>query len=103
MALRSCGQLVMSWSCGGGAMGRLLSAELGSAQVADEADDVLRYEPPDGAAGVDAEDDSAVGVQHEAGRLQERRAGVDERPRRIGDRGGVGAVGRPGTQAMAAR
>jgi hypothetical protein len=40
------------------------------------------------------------GVQHEAGRLQERRAGVDERPRRIGDRGGVGAAADREPQAM---
>src|SRR5690242_4171462 len=50
------------------------------AQVADEADDVLRDEPPDGAAGVHAAHDPAVGVQHEAGRLQEGRVGLTNAP-----------------------
>jgi NAD(P)-dependent dehydrogenase (short-subunit alcohol dehydrogenase family) len=37
------------------------------AQVADEAGDVVGDEPPDGAAGVHADDDVTGGVEHESG------------------------------------
>src|SRR5258708_24034768 len=62
------------------------------AQVADQADDVLRHEPSDGAAGIDADHDPAAWVEHEAGRLQVHRVVVDEGAGGGGDGAGVGAV-----------
>jgi hypothetical protein len=55
------------------------------AQVADEAHHVLGDEPPDGAAGVHADHDVALGVEHEAGGLQVHRVGVDEGAGERGD------------------
>jgi hypothetical protein len=69
-------------------------------QVADETDDVLGDQAPDGAAGVHANHDPAAGVEHEPGRLQEQRIIVDERAGRIGDRRSVGAVPHQEPQAV---
>jgi len=69
-------------------------------QVADETDDVLGDQAPDGAAGVHADHDPAAGVEHEPGRLQEQRIIVDERAGRIGDRRSVGAVPHQEPQAV---
>src|SRR5689334_17802124 len=57
-----------------------------------QAGDVLGDEPADGAAGVDADDDPAAGVEHETGGLQVGRVGVDEGAGRVRDGGGVGAM-----------
>jgi hypothetical protein len=76
------------------------TADAAVMEVADEADDVLRDQAPDGAAGVHADHDPAVGVEHEPGRLQEQRIVVDERADRIGDRQRVGAVTDRKLQAM---
>src|SRR5580700_1252382 len=70
------------------------------AQVPDQADDILRDEPADGAAGVHADDDPAAGVKHEPGRLQVPRVGVGEGPGSGGDGVGVGAVPDRELQAM---
>ncbi len=68
------------------------------ADVADQAQDIPGDEPPDGAAGVHADDDPACWVEHEAGRLRVARVGVDERAGRLGD--GVGAVADREPQVM---
>ena len=69
-------------------------------QVADETDDVLGDQAPDGAAGVHADHDPAGGVEHEPGRLQEQRVGVDEGAGYAGDGVGVGAMADRELQAM---
>src|SRR5690348_1236217 len=61
------------------------------AEVTGQAGDVLGDEPADGAAGVDADDDPAAGVEDETGGLQVGWVGVDEGAGRVRD-GGVGAV-----------
>jgi hypothetical protein len=67
------------------------------AQVADQADDVLRNEPSDGAAGVDADHDVPGRVENKPGRLQEERVVVDESPGRPCNGAAAGAVLHPGT------
>jgi hypothetical protein len=62
------------------------------AQVADQADDVLGDEPPDGAAGIYADHHPAAWVEHEAGGLEVLRAVVDEGTRGGCDGAGIGAV-----------
>src|SRR5690349_21257992 len=57
-------------------------------------------ESADGTAGVHADDDPAAGVEHEPGRLQVLRVGVDEGPGHGGDGGGVGAVADRELQAV---
>lgn len=49
------------------------------AEVGDEPDDIVGYEPPHGAAGVGADEDPPAGVEHEPGELQVQWVGVDER------------------------
>src|SRR4029077_5622562 len=71
---------------------RRLLAGLGVfAEVAGQAGDVLGDEPADGAAGVDADDDPAAGVEDETGGLEVGRAGVDE---------GAGHSGSPGCSTV---
>jgi hypothetical protein len=48
--------------------------------------------PPDGAAGIDADDDLADGIEHKALRLQIHRVGVDEGAGRVRDGVAIGAV-----------
>jgi hypothetical protein len=62
------------------------------AQVPDEAGDVVGDKPPDGAAGVHADDDVTRGVEHEASGLQVHRVRVDERACERGDGCCVGAI-----------
>src|ERR1700722_9342565 len=63
-----------------------------SAQVAHHSDDIVGDEPTDRSAGVDADNDPAGRVEHDAGGLQVHRIGVDECPGQRGDGLGVHAV-----------
>jgi len=62
------------------------------ADVLDQAGDVLWDESADCAAGIDADDDFAVGSQHKTGGLQVHGVGVDEGSGGCGDGLRVGPV-----------
>src|SRR6267154_5418779 len=94
IALREVGGVDVSpLLCAGDSRRAKASAGLGVfAEVTGQAGDILGDEPADGAAGVDADDDPAAGVEDETGGLQVGRVGVDEGAGRVRDGGGVGAV-----------
>jgi hypothetical protein len=70
------------------------------AQVADEADHVVRHQAADRPRGVDADHHLAVGVENEPGGLEEPSLGIDERARGCRDRFGVGGMSDRERQAV---
>src|SRR3954447_16619801 len=69
-------------------------------EIADEPDDVIWDQPADSAAGVDADEDATLGVQHETSGLQVQRVFVDEGAGCLGDLASIGAVADRETQMM---